>query len=468
MSNTQYAIRWVSSSSPRSATDLPSEPSHSRYRLLDETANCDAQGTCRFVVPSFTRSMHYLVQVRTEAPTLVPSFWSTTRHAPPPTPTATPTPMSNSTPTPISTPTPTSTPISSPSSPPPSPATVSTAKILRISPSVRSVTVWTDDLVRLAVDVYGLQDVLDNFLADDVTFDWSVLPIGGSFNETRSPTDADEVADEREVILASPSWPGRYTIRSELGPSECWSTARDRANCVAEFELTVRRPFAPPLPTATPFDPDVPIPEALTDPDGNQCEVFTPLRGGRFDDGVVALHVEPGAVPSGEFIGLCVEVGDLASNEGETAHRAILAGNFYNIYAVDASGDVLSRYFLNAPIEACIPLPAELRSSLPDTVMVRQLNHGDIAILSSSVRFQDDASLSLCGFFTEVPARIAAGKSGAPQTVQAKSLSLTPQAPHTGGNARFNAGLWLLMMSGGALGIMSLILLRARRNEPLG
>ena len=43
------------------------------------------------------------------------------------------------------------------------------------------VTVSPGDEVRLAVDIYGAQDILDNSLGDGIAFDWGDGDAGGRF-----------------------------------------------------------------------------------------------------------------------------------------------------------------------------------------------------------------------------------------------------------------------------------------------
>ena len=51
------------------------------------------------------------------------------------------------------------------------------------------------------------------------------------------------------------------------------------------------------------------IPSILTDPDGNQYEVFTPEGGGTFTGETSSLKAGPGAVPNGEVVGLRIAEG---------------------------------------------------------------------------------------------------------------------------------------------------------------
>ena len=105
--------------------------------------------------------------------------------------------------------------------PVPTPTPIPMPKILRISPAVLTVTLSAGDRVWLGVDIYGVQDILDNSLGDDVSFEWTIEPRGGLFEEVHRDADADFEADEREVLLTVPSSPGRYVVRAELDKWAC-------------------------------------------------------------------------------------------------------------------------------------------------------------------------------------------------------------------------------------------------------
>ena len=74
------------------------------------------------------------------------------------------------------------------------------------------------DKVRLGVDVYGMQNILDNTLADkhEIDFEWSASPPGGSFAEADREADTDSKVDDREIIYTAPSEPGTYILKAEV------------------------------------------------------------------------------------------------------------------------------------------------------------------------------------------------------------------------------------------------------------
>ena len=90
--------------------------------------------------------------------------------------------------------------------------------ILRMKPNVSSITVSAEDTVRFYVDLWGPEDVLDNTLGgDEVTFDWSIEPRGGSFEELDSDADADDDADEARRSLRRAVETGRIHRQGRVG-----------------------------------------------------------------------------------------------------------------------------------------------------------------------------------------------------------------------------------------------------------
>ena len=342
-------------------------------------------------------------------------------------------------------------------------ANIGNPKILRITPQIRSVTISPRDRVRVGVNVYGMQNILDNKLGNNVTFQWSVSPSYGSIKESVSGTDDDSVPDEREVIFTAPSSPGRYALRAVLDSWECAYSDDKSGDCVAEIEVVVRRPSAVASAEATPANPAGAIPSILTDSDGNQYEVFTPEEGGNFIGDDVTVSAESGAIPNGEIIGIRAEAGEYASNVGQTHHRVTLDGMYYGISAVDASGYPLSGYLLDDPAEVCIPVPSRLKSNISDITMVSVRDDGTFAVLSSSIRL-GTAGVKMCAALSTISARVAAAHIGSPSALPSPTPPPTPIDPDTGGTTPplSTSGLILLIILGSALGILSLTLIRRR------
>ena len=344
------------------------------------------------------------------------------------------------------------------------PTPVSGQWISRIKPSITKITLSAEDRVRLLVNVYGVQDILDNSLADDVTFEWSVEPSGGAFEEADHTADADASVDERETIFTAPSSPGRYTVKVWLDRYECRDDDNDDG-CTAEFEVTVRRAAAPPTPTVAPVNPDGEIPSIIADSDGNQYEVFTPEDGGNFDGDDTSVSADPAVIPNGEIIGIRVEANGLASNAGQTYHRITLDGLYYDVYAVDGTGTRLDSYLLNNPVTVCIPLPSRIASRIAESAMVSLKDDGTFAVLSSRVRLTADGTV-LCGAISELSARVAAAHIGSPEALPSPTPMLpVVEDPDTGGTTPpiSTSGLILLIILGSALGILSLTLLKNRK-----
>ncbi len=126
--------------------------------------------------------------------------------------------------------------------------------VYRVEPVITAVTLRAGEKVRLGVDVYGIQNILDNGLVDDVDaeqarFTWSDGGRAGSFSEfTTSETRQNSEPDDRQVVYEAPDSPGVYTVSANIpfnvgcyGPEEGEDDADAVARCTAEFEITVRR-----------------------------------------------------------------------------------------------------------------------------------------------------------------------------------------------------------------------------------
>ena len=239
--------------------------------------------------------------------------------------------------------------------------------------------------------------------------------------------------------------------------------------CTAEFEVTVRRAAATPEPTVAPMNPAGEIPIFITDYDSNLYQVFTPEEGGNFEGDGVTVSADPGAVPNLEIIGVRAEVGDEASNVGQTKDRVTLAGNYYSIYAVDDSGRPLNGYLLDDPVTVCMPVPPRLASNISQLAMVSERADGTFAILSSNVRLSSDSGVMICGALSELSARLAVGQLESPSALPTATPTPPVEEPDTGGNAPpvSTPALILLIILGSALGILSLTFIRkGKLSEP--
>ena len=338
----------------------------------------------------------------------------------------------------------------------------SVARIGRIEPSIRSVTMRAGDEVGLSVEVWGRQGLLDNGLADKAPSDgrpvivWSSSG-AGTFAEGRVRSEwRDDVANDRQVTFVAPSEPGTVTLTASLVDSaECLAQQEDetpedhQARCSAQIEVTVVRRVTAPIIETAPVNPPGAIPETLSDADGVAYAVFTPVDGGSFVGEGFSLVADAGAVSDGEYIGVSMmPVGD-ASNVGMTWHRYTLGGLKYVISAVDASGEPVSDYGLAEAVTACVPLPAELRGNIAEIFLTAADDGGDTTVLSTSVKITPDG-VSVCGKLSTLPATVAVGKAGSPPEVVDPSEDDVAEGPlpDTGGVAPATPWLLYLLLAG--------------------
>ncbi len=335
------------------------------------------------------------------------------------------------------------------------------ARISRIEPSIRSATVSAGGEVRLSFDVYGRQDILDNDLADGHAFAWDDGGAGGSFKSSdRSNT----------IIYTAPAASGKHTLTTTSPAGACLGGEDFDERCSAKYTITVRRPSAAPEERRlAPKNPTGEIPSVLVDAEGRQYEVLTPEEGGGFDGGDAVLSSDAGVVPNGEIVGVRIDAGDSASNIGKSHHRYSLAGQWYDVIAVDADGAPVSGYSLRAPLRVCLPLPPELRSSIADVAVVSANADDSLTVLAASIRF-DGASTSVCANLSELPATVAAGRRGSPADLPTPVPDPEEiETPDTGGAAPPIGALTALLIAGGASAVAGASLaarLRRRRSRP--
>jgi Leucine-rich repeat (LRR) protein len=318
--------------------------------------------------------------------------------------------------------------------------------ILRIEPSISSLTLSPGDFVTLSFDVYGRQGVLDNGLGAGRAFVWGDGDAGGSFRSTDRPN---------AVIYTAPAFPGTYAVVVSSPAGACFGSddfAEMGSRCTAEFAVTVRRPMTVSVERPAPQNPIGEIPAALVDAEGRQYAVFTPEDGGSFDGGSFRLSVGPGAVSNLEIVGLRVAASGPASNAGSTAHRYRLFGDAYDVLVVDAGGSAISSYVLHSPAEVCVPLPAVARRNISDVALVARNADATLTILSAKVRITG-SGVDVCGSLGSLPASVAVGVSGAPDALPTPVTDADEIAPpDTGGGV--TAGNWLLPMF--AIGVFAI------------
>jgi len=321
----------------------------------------------------------------------------------------------------------------------------SVARVLRLEPSIRDVAINPGRTVRLEVDVYGRQDLLDNKLADSVFIIWDDEHVGGTFTGTG-----------RQVEYTAPESPGNYTIIARVGSEQCYG---DFDQCTAHFKLNVNRRARVDIVPVEPVNPPGVVPSILTGDDGTAYEVLTPVHGGQFIGDGFNLAAPAGAVQNGEFIGVNMQKGGSASNAGVTHHRYTIAGDWYNIGVVDGGEEPIADYLLNRPAQVCIPLPRQLRSNVDDvSIVAMKSGEESFTILTSRVRITPDGSTQVCGNLSVLPANIAAAKLGAPSAspIVDEAQSNGAALPDTGGGLLPIDVIVALMLLGTAVAIVGM------------
>ena len=360
-------------------------------------------------------------------------------------------------------------------------------RILRIEPSISDVSLRGGDLVRLAVEVYGRQDLRDDSLGDrtDVTFDWTLeefgVQPGGTVGRLVGPESSNNdrartsTLDGRRVLYIAPDSPGRFRITVSLEPgTECLpkqsleTEEEAQERCTAVFEITALRSSEVETATLNPRNPAGAIPPVLADSEGFQYEVFTPVNGGAFVHESASLIAGAGAVPDYEMIGLRISEAGPALNEGATYGRYTLGGDWYAITAVDASGRrVEESYELNDVLDVCVPLPAELSSNISDLAMVAMNSDDSLTILASRVRISMSGT-QVCGYLSTVPGSVAIGTAGAPKPLPTAFPETPAQTgfPDAGGLAPPSQTvlLWMALIGLTVLvAVLGFMLVRRRR-----
>ena len=352
----------------------------------------------------------------------------------------------------------------------------SIARIGRIEPSIRSVTMSAGDEVALSVEVWGRQGLPDNGLADKAPSDGRPVIVwtssgDGTFEEGRIRSEwRDGVANDRQVAFVAPSEPGTVTVTASLEDSaDCLAQQEDETaedhelRCSAQINVTVVRRTTAPIIETAPVNPPGAIPETLSDADGVAYAVLTPVDGGSFTGEGYSLEADAGAVSNGEYIGVSMAPAGDASNVGQTWHRYTLAGQKYAISVIDADRVLVSDYALNKAVTACVPLPSALRGSITHIVLAAMDDAGGTTVLSTSVKITP-SGVSVCGKLSTLPVTVAVGKEGAPPEVVAPSEDVAEEPlPDTGGVAPATPWLLWLALAGMFATVTGLTVLRRVR-----
>ena len=337
-------------------------------------------------------------------------------------------------------------------------------RILRIKPSVESISIRAGSKVRLSVSVFGLQNEQDDSLAEkeEVTFEWSSSNGEGSFEES-APAGAETNGepDDRKVLHTVSDIPGTYTVTATLGQGECRGTDEQ---CSATVRITVIRTIVREA-SATPVPCQISgtIPAAIPDSAGNQHSVFTPTDGGTFTDENVEVTAPINAVAGCEYIGIRVVESGPAMNRNNPLYRYTLAGMLYSVQAVDSSGATITDYQFNRPIQVCVPLPGTLRGNISEIDALKLNSDGTLTALTSKILSTPNGSPRVCGNLSELPADIAAGKRGAPDPTPEPMPTATPEPPETGGTAVPYTWAWLIAILGVGVFVLGAATLTRRR-----
>ena len=326
------------------------------------------------------------------------------------------------------------------------------AKIAEIKAGIfNAIIVSGGDKVKLDVNVYGVQGIMDQKLADDVTFDW------GDASSDTGPS----------ITYTAPTAPGSYDVTASLELNECYHADADTQmeKCSATFTVKVRRQSPAQPQDEAPVNPAT-VPSILTDSSGNQYEVFTPVEGGTFDNGEgYWITAQSGDVPNGEAIGVRMSDDGAASNLGMTHQRYTLGGNMYGIHVVDGTGASVSSYVLDDPAQVCLPLPSELSSNISKVALVAMNSDGTLTILSSSVKLGSSGT-SVCGNISTLPASVAVGHVGSPAAIPTATPEPTPVPPPTGATAPTNTNgilIWAILLGLALTGAGTTLLMARRR-----
>ena len=344
----------------------------------------------------------------------------------------------------------------------PDPDFVELPRINKLEPAIRTVTVRAGERIRLEVNVYGRQDELANKeldagtgLYDDVTptFSWQSETGSGSFE---SPNDG------RRVTFVAPNQPGTYLITAEAGPSGiCVGHHQSPLEpCRATITVKVTRDPGSADPPPDPVNPAGLLPTSVSDADGNAYAVFTPEEGGTFTDasGVVTVTAEPGAGPDQTLVGVRAESVPMQDGAPTASFaRYTLGHQLVMVSVVDATGDVLSGYRFEDPLQVCAPLPVQFRDRLDAVTMVRiEESNAGITVLSSKVYSGTAAGLQICGAVSVLPATLAVARLGVAPTATPEPGTSIGEI-ETGGLVLGQMPLWLVATV--VIGMLSLAML---------
>ena len=342
-------------------------------------------------------------------------------------------------------------------------AMLRTPSINGIEPAIAHLSVRTESMVMIMVNVIGTQGGINTDATDQLEVTWYAT--GGSFSE--------QTTRGGSVVYIAPPQQGYYRVTATAGPAGiCRShhvTVSGTDPCEAKFTIEVTA--APRLPgfADIPENPEGVIPETIIGEDSFGYTAITPELGGTVTTDGAMFRAQPAAVLSGEYIGVRITEGDPVGSIGDRdaesatpAHDAYagfrthtLAGNLYSFTTVDSEGTLLDEYELVIPAVACVPLPSNLRDHTGRIVLVAVPEDPDagLTVLGSRTYSSGEYGTQVCASVRQLPFTVAAAIRGIDESL----LPLDPtgaQLPDAGG---WTPSAWQLV----ALVLLGLAMLSA-------
>ena len=351
------------------------------------------------------------------------------------------------------------------------------AMILRIEPAIQGIRVWTETDFVLSTNVYGMQDKLDNSLADrvgvdKVRFDWEDTRRSGTISEaTRHALRQNSTPDDRVVRYSAPRIPGTYIVKANIphsngcrGPRGDETEEQAEARCTAEFEIVVRYKQETETEFTVAKNPSGPIPSYVVDERGERCPVFTPEEGGSLIEDGYSISAEPGAVENNTYIAVCMNPSGPATNAGMTHQRFTLDGDAYSVSAFDTQGRRFTNYHFLTHAEACLPIAEDLRTRISDVELIAVNLDKSLTVLSTTLTFSGD-DIQACAPVSKLPTKLAIGVKGAPGPAPAQDFDTQIEEPETGGRTPDKAWVLLMLILGAAVAITSVLAIGRTRDS---
>ena len=315
--------------------------------------------------------------------------------------------------------------------------------ISRVEPQIVSATVATGQQLRLTANVFNMQDTNANARFDERTgpfetsqtqFTWSASE-GGTFTATNNP---------RIINYTAPETPATVIITAEAGPyGVCrghHAVPANNRDCIATFTIRVITAGNTVFPAeSAPRNPSGLIPTILSDTQGVEYELATPEEGGKYQtrdcETCPTITIPIGAVHNLTVIGVRATTREATSWDQGSNGQFVISSDHTSVAAVNQSGEPLTNYTLNKPMQICVPLPAAFRSRI-DTVALFEFadDPSDNRMLASKV-YTRDGTLTMCSVTDRLPTTVAPARLGATEPSQAQPTVQVDDLPETGGAA---------------------------------